>query len=104
MTIDVSMVRKTKDVNKKIIVVEDNYADMELTLIAFKESNTPYEIVTKRDGQDLLEYIETVNLDEIVFILMDLNMPKVNGIEVLRRFQKNEHYKNIPVVILSSFH
>ncbi len=96
------MVRKTKNLNKKIIVVEDNYADMELTLIAFKESNTPYEIVTKRDGQDLLEYIETVNLNEIAFILMDLNMPKVNGIEVLRKFQKDEHFRNIPVIVLSS--
>jgi len=96
------MVQKTKNINKKIIVVEDNYADMELTLIAFKESNTPYEIVTKRDGQDLLEYIETCNLNEIAFILMDLNMPKINGIEVLRRFQQNEAHKNIPVIILSS--
>jgi len=96
------MVQKIKNVNKKIIVVEDNYADMELTLIALKESNTPFEIVTKRDGQDLLEYMKIVNLDEIVFILMDLNMPKINGIEVLRRFQKNEYFKNIPVVILSS--
>ncbi len=102
MTIDASMVQKSKHLNKKIIVVEDNYADMELTLIAFKESNTPYEIVTKRDGQDLLEYMETANLDEIAFILMDLNMPKVNGIEVLRKFQKDELYKNLPVIILSS--
>lgn len=96
------MLRPNKYNSKKIIVVEDNYADMELTLIAFKESNTPFEIVTKRDGHDLLEYLDTINSNQIAFILMDLNMPKVNGIEVLRQFQKSEARKNIPVVILSS--
>ena len=43
-----------------------------------------------------------IHLDEFVFILMDLNMPRVNGIEVLRKFQQDERLKNLPVIILSS--
>src|SRR5258706_11020077 len=95
--------------NKMILLVEDNPDDVELTLIAFKESNLANDVVVVRDGAEALDYLEgkgahagrdARQLPNLV--LLDLKLPKVDGLEVLRRMRSDERFKRIPVVVLTS--
>lgn len=88
--------------NLKIIIVEDNYADYILTEIAFKEKNIPHELIHCLNGNELFSCLSTLNLDEIVLILLDLNMPQMNGKEVLAKMQKSPCYDNLPVIVFST--
>jgi CheY-like chemotaxis protein len=95
--------------NKVILLVEDNAVDEELTVIAFKKNNIANEIFVARDGAEALEYLfctgqysqRTIN-DKPQLILLDLKLPKVDGLEVLRNIRGNELTKRIPVIILTS--
>jgi two-component system, response regulator len=96
--------------NKAILLVEDNQDDIELTLRAFSKSNIANPVIVVHDGVEALEYLSlkdagsesnpTVELPQL--ILLDLNLPKVNGLEVLRAVRNNERTKFLPVVILTS--
>ena len=86
--------------NKMILLVEDNEDDIELTLRAFRKNNIANEIVVVRDGMEALAYLDGYTLPSIV--LLDLNLPFVSGLEVLRRIRENEKTKNLPVIILTS--
>jgi two-component system, response regulator len=92
----------------EILLVEDNPYDMELTLRALKGSLIN-NIHVARDGEEALEYLlpegadkenEPKNLPRV--ILLDLKLPKVDGLEVLRRIRESEKTKLIPVVVLTS--
>jgi two-component system response regulator len=92
-----------------IMIVEDNEDDLELTLRAFKKNNISNEIVIARDGIEALDYLMGTGahkgrdlrvMPEV--ILLDLKMPRMGGIEVLRHIRSNEHTKLLPVVILTS--
>ncbi|MEO1623635.1 MAG: response regulator [Bacteroidota bacterium] len=85
-----------------IILAEDNIADVELTKIAFSEVPLPLEVVHVSDGQELLEYVRKEPLGNIALILLDLNMPRMGGIDVLKYFYEDQHFKKLPVVVLSS--
>jgi two-component system response regulator len=94
---------------KKILIVEDNPDDVELTLLAFKKNNITNEIVVVNDGEKALEYIfctgryvsrDPGDLPSVV--LLDIKLPKVNGLEVLKKMRSEEQAKLIPVVILTS--
>lgn len=95
--------------NKSILLVEDNPDDVELTLRALKKNNIANEVVVAQDGQEALDYMfgggryagRDVN-DMPAVVLLDLKMPKVDGIEVLRRLRADERTKTLPVVILTS--
>ena len=87
---------------KKIILAEDNIADAELTKIAFKDLGLPLEVVHVMDGQQLVDYVKRGPLSDIVLILLDLNMPRMGGLEVLRYFYNDPVFKKLPVVVLSS--
>lgn len=87
---------------KKVILVEDNQADIELVKIAFDELSTPIELLHFYNGHDLMKHLQTQSVHDIALILLDLNMPKMGGIDVLRAFQKQEHLLRIPVIVLSS--
>ncbi len=92
----------SKDI--KILLV-DNPDDVELTLRAFKKHNLANEIIVAKDGEEALNILlpqkkENAELPDL--ILLDLKLPKVDGLEVLRQVKGNPETKPIPVVILTS--
>ncbi len=94
--------------DKVILLVEDNDSDEKLTVLAFRKTGVANEIVVQRDGAAALEYIfETGNhagraggLPTVV--LLDLNLPKIDGLEVLRRIRADERTRFLPVVVLTA--
>lgn len=91
--------------DKTILLVEDNPDDEELTLLAFRKNNISNTIHVARDGAEALEFLfggegQKAPLPSIV--LLDLNLPKVDGLEVLRRIRSEERTRLLPVVILTS--
>ncbi len=90
---------------KPILLVEDNPDDEALTLRAFKKSNIGNEVVVVRDGAEALAYLFPDNgagAPRPGLILLDLNLPKVGGLEILRRMQADARTQLIPVVVLTS--
>lgn len=94
---------------KVILLVEDNPRDEELTLRALKKSNVRNEVVVAHDGAEALDYLFATGAhaardpaDVPTVVLLDLKLPKVDGIEVLRRIRADERTKLQPVVILTS--
>lgn len=92
-----------------ILLVEDNSDDVELTLRAFRKSKVLNEIVVVRDGVEALDYLFAIgthagrdqkSMPEV--ILLDLKLPKLGGLEVLRRLRAEERTRRIPVVVLTS--
>jgi len=91
--------------NRIILLVEDNPDDVELILRVFKKHTIMNPIVVARDGAEALEHLmgpKAYDPSEIGFVLLDLKLPKVDGLEVLRRLRANEKTKLLPVVILTS--
>ncbi len=95
--------------DKIILLVEDNPDDVALTLRALKKNNVLNEVVVARDGVEALDYLfgtgayqgrDTSVLPQLV--LLDLKLPKVGGLEVLRRLRADERTRLLPVVILTS--
>ncbi len=93
---------------KGILLVEDDPKDIELTLTALSEYNLSNEIMVARDGVEALDYLyrrgEFVLRPEgnPVVILLDLKMPKLDGVQVLRQLKSDEQMRFVPVVILTS--
>jgi CheY-like chemotaxis protein len=92
----------------EILLVEDDPRDVELTLTALRESRIANGVVVVRDGAQALEYLyrrgayEQREEGNPAVILLDLKLPKVDGLEVLRQIKAEERLKNIPVVMLTS--
>ena len=91
----------------KILLVEDNPDDIELTLLAFKQYNFSNEIVVARDGQEVLDILfpskeksEKIKLPDI--ILLDLKLPKVSGLDVLKEIKTHPETRTIPVIVLTT--
>jgi len=88
---------------KKVILVEDNPADVELTKLAFKNLSIETDLVHCSNGKELLSLLgKEHHLDEICYILLDLNMPVLNGIEVLKIFHKDKELRKLPVIVFTS--
>jgi len=93
---------------KRILLAEDNAKDVELTLTALDENNLANEVVVVNDGAEALDYLYrrgkfAMRADaNPAVVLLDLKMPKVDGLEVLRTIKNDERLKPIPVVILTS--
>ena len=96
------------DAIKHILLVDDDPNDVELTLTALAESNLANQVVVARDGAEALDYLYqrgkfSARQDGLpAVVLLDLKMPKVSGIEVLRQIRADAYLKLIPVVILTS--
>jgi CheY-like chemotaxis protein len=96
-------------ISKRILLVEDDMRDIELTLNALGDCNlTTDQVAIAHDGAEALDYLyhrgifASVSDENPVVILLDLKMPKVNGIQVLKQLKSDEQMCNIPVVILTS--
>ncbi len=95
--------------NKVILLVEDNARDEALTLRALKKNNIANEVVVTRDGVEALDYLfgtgtyagRDVNVMPQL-ILLDLKLPKVDGLQVLQRIRADERTKRLPVVVFTS--
>ena len=92
-----------------ILLIEDNADDAELTLRAFRSSNLLNEIVVVRDGVEALNYLLGTGTDagqepkaKPELILLDLKLPKVGGLALLRRLRAEERTRRIPVIVLTS--
>jgi len=88
--------------NRSILLVEDNPDDEALTLRALKKNNILNKVAVAHDGAEALEFLFTAGADPPGLILLDLNLPKINGQEVLRRLRADERTQLIPVVVLTS--
>jgi CheY-like chemotaxis protein len=93
----------------EVLMVEDSEGDLQLALRAFKKANLLNRIQVARDGAEALDYIFCQNLHESRriedtprVILLDLKLPKVDGLEVLRRIKSDPRTRIIPVVVLTS--
>jgi len=93
---------------KRILLAEDNPHDVELTLTALEEHNLANEVVVVRDGAEALDYLrhrgqysEHVHGLPVV-VMLDLKMPKVDGLEVLKQMREDPILKHIPVVMVTS--
>ena len=87
-----------------ILLVEDNPVDLDLTLRAFRKKRFANEIQVARDGEEALAFMDRWAAGEPwpAVILLDINMPKVSGLDVLREIKAHEQFRRIPVVILTS--
>src|SRR5512140_1069327 len=96
------------DTFKRILLIEDDPKDIELTIDALGEYNLANEIALARDGAEALDYMYRRGIfasrpeGNPVVILLDLKMPKVNGIQVLNQLKSDEQLRSVPVVILTS--
>lgn len=93
----------------EILIVEDNSSDAEMTIRALKKNNLANKLIHLKDGAEALNFIfaegnysyrKVENVPKV--ILLDLKMPKLNGIEVLQKIKSDERTKKIPVVVLTS--
>ena len=93
---------------KPILLVEDNPKDLELTLIALEKSNLANEVVTIRDGAEAVEYLfregkwASRPVGNPAVVLLDLKLPKLDGIQVLERIKADEALQTVPVVMLTT--
>ncbi len=86
----------------EILLVEDNQNDAELAIRALKKNNLANHLLHLEDGQEALDFLFDEKNRMPKLILLDLKMPKVDGVEVLRRLKSDERRKVIPVVVLTS--
>ena len=92
----------------RILLVEDDPKDIDLTLTALEEYKLANEVIVVRDGAEALDYLHTKGnyrsriRENPAVVLLDLKLPKVDGLEVLREIRSDERLKLIPVVVLTS--
>ncbi len=99
---------------KKFLLIEDDQDHADLIIDVLKEDNAAdikTEVILKKDGQEAIDYFQNGSIDcdgddavksEISLVILDLNLPKINGMEVLKFIKKNSKYCSIPVIILST--
>jgi len=94
---------------KTVLLIEDNADDEVLALKAFRHMPVPHEVVVARDGEGALDYLfdasgeaNRLGLEPPALVLLDLNLPGIGGLEVLRRMRQDARTKLFPVVVLTS--
>lgn len=92
--------------NATILLVEDNATDEKLTLRALRNGQVPADVQVARDGKEAIDYLfgnedgKALNVPDL--ILLDIKLPKINGLEVLEQIRKNKDTESVPVVMLTS--
>ena len=93
---------------RRILLVEDDSKDVELTLTALEEYNLANEVIVTRDGEQALDYLfcrgeyQMRSSENPAVMLLDLKLPKLDGLEVLKQVKSNDSLRMIPVVVLTS--
>ena len=93
---------------KRILIVDDSLKDIELTIAALAENNFTNEVVVAEDGEEALDYLykrgkfATYENGNPFIILLDIKMPKMDGIEVLKHIRSEPKFKSIPVIMVTS--
>jgi two-component system, response regulator len=89
-----------------ILLIEDNPDDVTLTLRAFRNSNIGNDLVVAHDGDEALQYLLPDTIADAaplpLMVLLDINLPKINGLNVLRRIRSHERTRYLPVVVLTT--
>lgn len=91
--------------DKTVLLIEDNPDDEELALRAFRKNNISNNVIVARDGAEAIDYFFGPDKDTNpipLLILLDLKLPKIDGLEVLKRLREDDKTKHIPIVILTS--
>ena len=95
----------------RLLLVEDNADHARLIIDELEIENAKWEIVLMQDGQEIIDYFQKANIDgngngeihpQIDLVLLDLNLPRVNGIDVLRFLKNDSRFCTIPVIVLST--
>jgi two-component system response regulator len=87
---------------RTILLIEDNEDDEKLTLRAFRKSNVANPVIVVRDGQEAIDYLSDPARELPTVILLDLKLPRISGLEVLRRVRAELRTSLVPVIILTS--
>jgi len=87
---------------RKVIIAEDRMEDYELMRTAFSELGLGLELIHVIDGQELINHLGTETLSQVALVLLDLDMPNINGMEVLKELYLDEELKKVPVVVFSA--
>ncbi len=86
-----------------ILLVEDNEGDILMTIEAFEDSKIANTITVLRDGKAAIDYIDNMEVDTMpTLVLLDINLPKMSGHEVLRHIKRSEKHKQVPVIMLTT--
>jgi CheY-like chemotaxis protein len=88
-----------------IVLVEDNPADAHMFRTALAQTGASIDVVSLTDGTDAVEYFSDDNVDDVLrncdLVLLDLNLPRISGFEVLEHIKASEHLKRLPVIVMS---
>jgi len=93
---------------RPILLVEDNLKDVELTLTALRHNHLANDVIVARDGGEALDYLyrrgkfESRHTGQPLVVLLDLKMPKMDGLEVLKQMKRDDNLKMLPVVMLTA--
>ena len=90
---------------KKFLLIEDDQDHAELISDVLKDDNVEgikTDVILKKDGQEAIDFFQSEMQSQISLVILDLNLPKVDGMEVLKFIKKNSRYRSVPVIILST--